>query len=187
MRPDGLSAVSYARWTRSGYSWSSTGWNRPITVPNARDALGCSGVNAPMGRRVSRAIAGWNVSARCRRQVASRPSRRIPFSSMPSPIGSWGNHLIWLGCVSNSCLLPPVIAYGGVSREVCAGEGHHATGLPVSMCLLSHGAKGAFLRTRAAPNTAPDCLQRPLRFRFRQQVSASVRQRKGNENAYRLL
>ncbi len=41
---------------------------------------------------------------------------------------------------------------GGVGGEVCAGEGHHATGLPVGTCLLSQGATGAFLRTRAAPN-----------------------------------
>ena len=43
---------------------------------------------------------------------------------------------------------------GGVGGEVCAGEGHHAAGLPIGACLLSQGAKGAFLRTRAAPNKA---------------------------------
>ena len=43
---------------------------------------------------------------------------------------------------------------GGVGGQVCAGEGHHAAGLPVGACLLSQGAHGAFLRTRAAPNKA---------------------------------
>ena len=40
------------------------------------------------------------------------------------------------------------------AAQVCAGEGHHATGLPVGACLLSQGAPGAFLHTRAAPNKA---------------------------------
>ena len=39
---------------------------------------------------------------------------------------------------------------------------------------------------RAEQSTAPDCLQRPLRSRFRQQVSASVGRRTtpGNERTY---
>jgi hypothetical protein len=38
---------------------------------------------------------------------------------------------------------------GGVSSEVCAGEGDHAAGLPLGARLLSQGAHGAVLPTRS--------------------------------------
>jgi branched-chain amino acid transport system substrate-binding protein len=45
-------------------------------------------------------------------------------------------------------------AGGGVSGKVCAREGNHAAGLPLGARLLSQGAHGAVLPTRAAPNQA---------------------------------
>ena len=41
---------------------------------------------------------------------------------------------------------------GGVGSQVCAGERHYATGLPVGAWLLRQRARGAFLQSRAASN-----------------------------------
>jgi len=57
-----------------------------------------------------------------------------------------GNHR--LDCAGSSAGAAPGRGIGG---EVCAGEGHYPTGLPIGAYLTSEGSNGAFLHTRATP------------------------------------
>jgi hypothetical protein len=77
-----------------------------------------------------------------------------------------------------ACRLRQVARAGVGPLQVCTGSPtrHRGWGAQSSGARTGNRQElfGGLTYTRAEQSTAPDCLQRPLRSRFRQQVSASV-------------